>query len=101
MNTLPPVKLDIMINPHTTPDRVALISRLTEDAGFDGVWCGTPPMSWESTLQLAVAAQNTKTIDVGYALTNPYTRSQIKTILSVAHLDYISQGQEHLTVYGH
>ncbi len=93
MNTLPPVKLDITINPHTTPDRVALLSRLTEDAGFDGVWCGTPPMSWESTLQLAVAAQNTKRINVGYALTNPYTRSPAKTILSVAHLDHITHGR--------
>ncbi|MHA1712919.1 MAG: LLM class flavin-dependent oxidoreductase [Candidatus Ranarchaeia archaeon] len=88
-----PVKLDIMINPHTSPDRLILMSRLAEDAGFDSVWVGDPPMAWDSVLQVANIARHTRRVTVGWALTNPYTRSPVKTIYSVAQLDMIADGR--------
>ena len=87
------IKLDIMINPHTSPDRLILISRLAEDAGFDCVWVGDPPMAWDSVIQLTNMVQHTNDITVGWALTNPYSRSPVKTVFEVAQIDKMANGR--------
>src|SRR5579864_4916654 len=65
-------------------------SRLAEASGYDAVWVADERFYREVYSTLAVLAQNTRRVQLGTCVTDPFARHPALTAMAIATLDEIS-----------
>lgn len=78
--------------------RLAERARRVEDLGFDYFWVPDERLYRSAYISLAVIAGATERIQIGPAVTNPYTRTPAMTAATIATLDEMSGGRTILGV---
>ena len=71
------------------------LARQAEAAGFESMWLNED-IGRDSIAMLAAISTTTKSIDVGTAIVNVYTRSAFQIAMAAATLDELSQGRARL-----
>jgi 5,10-methylenetetrahydromethanopterin reductase len=73
--------------------KIAYLTKLAEDNGFDNVWITDHYNNRDVYTTLAVLALNTNRIKLGTGVTNPYTRNIAITAQSIGAINEISGGR--------
>jgi 5,10-methylenetetrahydromethanopterin reductase len=68
-------------------------AKLAEEAGYDAVWVADERFYREVYSSLAVLALNTRRVQLGTCVTDPYARHPALTAMAIATLDEISNGR--------
>ena len=68
-------------------------AKLAEQAGYDAVWVADERFYREVYSSLAVLALNTRRVQLGTCVTDPYARHPALTAMAIATLDEISNGR--------
>ena len=71
------------------------LARQAERSGFESVWLNED-IGRDSVAMLAAIAMATRSIGIGTAIVNVYTRSALQIAMATASLDEISAGRAHL-----
>lgn len=76
----------------TVPEMVRLAQR-AEDLGYESAWVAETRFTRDGIAPVAAIAAATRTIKVGTAIINVFTRGPVVTAISFASLDEISEGR--------
>jgi 5,10-methylenetetrahydromethanopterin reductase len=87
------VRLGLGLLQEYPPDRLASIVRLTEEAGYHTFWYGNEKYFRDPYIGLAVAALNSRSMQLGTFIADPYTAHPALTAVSIATLDELCGGR--------
>jgi 5,10-methylenetetrahydromethanopterin reductase len=87
------VRLGLGLLQEYPPDRLAAIVRLTEEAGYHTFWYGNEKYFRDPYIGLAVAALNSRSLQLGTFIADPYTAHPALTAVSIATLDELCGGR--------
>lgn len=76
-----------------TPQGMARLAVEAENAGLDSVWVAETPLARDAFVCLAAIAGATQSVQLGTAISNPYTRHPAQLASSFATLDELSDGR--------
>jgi 5,10-methylenetetrahydromethanopterin reductase len=74
------------------------LAKYAESLGYDSAWFSDSPSYRDPYTMMALSSLQTKTISVGIAVANPYTRHPIVTARAIATVDEISKGRARLCI---
>ncbi len=92
------VKTSVMNLAHYPPERLIRLARLQEELGYDVFWYTDERFYREVFGGLTLAAVNTRRIQLGTMVTDPYVRHPAVTAMGIATLDELSGGRAVLGV---
>lgn len=87
------VKFGVAITTSEPPEKFIESARLAERMGFDYVWVPDRKLGRDVFASLALCAINTTRVNLGSAVTNPYTRHPALLATAIATIDEISKGR--------
>ena len=72
------------------------LAQTAEEANYDTIWASEDPDGWDAFGALNVLARETRRINLGTGVTNPYLRHPNLIAASIATLDRSSNGRAFL-----
>lgn len=76
-----------------TSDRLAAVSELIEEVGFDQLWYANHKLYRDMFVGLAIAAQHTRRIELGTFVAEPYSQHPAQLATAIATVDELSGGR--------
>jgi 5,10-methylenetetrahydromethanopterin reductase len=83
----------VLLNAEHSHSKLTELARCIEVSGYRGLWYADERFYRETYIGLAVAALATSRIQLGPAVTDPYTRHPALTAAAIASLDELSGGR--------
>ncbi|MHB8732785.1 MAG: LLM class flavin-dependent oxidoreductase [bacterium] len=87
------VALGVLLNAEYPVGELIELARLSEAVGYDQVWYTDIRMFRECYLGLAAIAANTRRVQIGPGVTDPYSRHPAVTASTIATLDEMTGGR--------
>ena len=88
-----PITTGVLLMGDLPAKNLASLSRRLEDWGYDYIWLADERFFREIYSSLTLCALNTKKIQLGVCVTDPYSRHPALTAMAIATLDEISEGR--------
>ena len=88
-----PITTGVLLMGDLPASDLASLSRRLEDWGYDYIWLADERFFREIYASLTLCALNTKKIQLGVCVTDPYSRHPALTAMAIATLDEISEGR--------
>ena len=88
-----PVTTGVLLMGDLTAKDLASLARQIEDWGYDYIWLADERFFREIYSCLTLCALNTKKIQIGVCVTDPYSRHPALTAMAISTLDEISEGR--------
>ena len=88
-----PITTGVLLMGNLSAEDLASLARQIEDWGYDYIWLADERFFREIYSCLTLCALNTKKIQIGVCVTDPYSRHPALTAMAIATLDEISEGR--------
>ncbi len=88
-----PITTGVLLMGDLSAEDLASLARQVEDWGYDYIWLADERFFREIYSCLTLCALNTKKIQIGVCVTDPYSRHPALTAMAIATLDEISEGR--------
>ncbi len=88
-----PITTGVLLMGDLSAEDLASLARQLEDWGYDYIWLADERFFREIYSCLTLCALNTKKIQIGVCVTDPYSRHPALTAMAIATLDEISEGR--------
>ncbi len=88
-----PITTGVLLMGDLSAEDLASLARQLEDWGYDYIWLADERFFREIYSCLTLCALNTKKIQLGVCVTDPYSRHPALTAMAIATLDEISEGR--------
>lgn len=88
-----PITTGVLLMGDLSAEDLASLARQIEDWGYDYIWLADERFFREIYSCLTLCALNTKKIQIGVCVTDPYSRHPALTAMAIATLDEISEGR--------
>ena len=88
-----PITTGVLLMGNLPAEDLASLARQIEDWGYDYIWLADERFFREIYSCLTLCALNTKKIQIGVCVTDPYSRHPALTAMAIATLDEISEGR--------
>jgi len=88
-----PITTGVLLMGDLPAKNLASLSRRLEDWGYDYIWLADERFFREIYSSLTLCALNTKKIQLGVCVTDPYSRHPALTAMAISTLDEISEGR--------
>jgi 5,10-methylenetetrahydromethanopterin reductase len=87
------LKISLLVAGRFEPRRLAEMAKMAEELNYDIFWMADERFFRDVYSELTLAALNTKRIQLGTCVTDPYSRHPALTAVAIATLDEISEGR--------
>ncbi|PKB67196.1 MAG: hypothetical protein BZY81_05285 [SAR202 cluster bacterium Io17-Chloro-G4] len=88
-----PITTGVLLMGDLPASDLASLARRLEDWGYDYIWLADERFFREVYASLTLCALNTKKIELGVCVTDPYSRHPALTAMAISTLDEISDGR--------
>jgi len=92
--------IDINLNEFASPQEAAELSTLAESYAMRGVWSSSYGDGWDPFMTLALAADQTSSIQLGPLAMSPYELHPIKITNALHSLNQMSDGRAMICIGG-
>lgn len=100
MHYCEPMDIDIILNEFASAQESAELSRLAESYGIRGIWSSSYGDGRDPFMTLALAADQTKKIQLGPLAVSPYELHPLKITNALYTLDEMSEGRAMICIGG-
>lgn len=92
--------IDIILNEFASPQEAAELTKLAESYGMRGVWSSSYGDGWDPFMTLALAADQTSSIQLGPLAMSPYELHPLKITNALYSLNQMSDGRAMICIGG-